>query len=153
MWKSSWRRDLSIDLRIKAVRAFVAFANAGKGKEAVDEIFAIVSEYDWTRRQNVFHASDPAKNACIGAFTSNQMPLDTAVKIIIAKKDSKNARVRAFLPYVFRQLSAVDQKSNELLREAFPKAKLPTFEEHNRPSGPFGGDGPGGEVFVLPPSK
>ena len=150
-WKASWRRDLSPELRAKAVRAFVAFANAGKDKDAIDEIFAIVAEYDWTLRQNGFHASDPAKNACLAAFTGTQMRLntDTAVKIIIAKKDSKNARVHDFVRLTLHELSQTTTEVNKLLREAFPKAKLPTIEEHKRFSGGFDDGG----RTILPPSK
>ena len=128
-WKASWRRDLSPELLAKAVRAFVAFANAGKDKDAIDEIFAIVAEYDWTLRQNGFHASDPAKNACLAAFTGTQMRLntDTAVKIIIAKKDSKNARVHDFVRLTLHELSQTTTEANKQLREAFPKAKLNKF--------------------------
>ena len=145
-WKSSWRRDLSPELRAKAVRAFVAFANAGKDKDAIDEIFAIVAEYDWTLRQNGFHASDPAKNACLAAFTGTQMRLntDTAVKIIIAKKDSKNARVHDFVRLSLHELSQTTTEVNKQLREAFPKAKLNKFSESG-----FGGSG-GARTYPAP---
>ena len=146
-WKSSWRRDLSIDLRIKAIRAFVAFANAGKGKEAADEIMAIAAGYDWTSIGDN-GVTEPLQLACKAAFAERQLPTDVAVEAVIAAKDSKKARVRTFVLYTLQGLSAADQKSNELLREAFPKAKLRTFEEHNRPSGAFGvGGGTGGGGF------
>ena len=142
-WKTLWRRDLSIDLRVKAVHAFVAFANAGKGKEAVDEIMAIAAECDWTSI-GLNGVTEPLQLACRAAFTERQLPTDVAVKAVIAAKDSKNARVRTFVLYTLQQLSAADQKANELLREAFPKAKLPTIEEHNARFGGGGGGGGGG---------
>ncbi len=134
-WKTLWRRDLSSDLRAKAVRAFVAFANAEKGKEAVDEIMAIVAECDWTEiGRNAVTA--PLKEACVAVFAERQLPIDIAVETVIDAKDSKNAHVRAFLPYVILPLSSVNKEANELMREAFPEMKLPTFEEY---SAGFGG--------------
>ncbi|NOZ39260.1 MAG: hypothetical protein GXP24_03435, partial [Planctomycetes bacterium] len=115
--------------------------NAGKSPEAIDEIFAIVAKYDWARTQNKFNATDPAKNACLGAFTQNQMPLETAVKIIIAKKDSKNTRVRAFVRQTLGRLVYSTQEVNKQLREAFPEEKLPEFGESFGEGGRGGGGG------------
>ncbi len=142
-WKHLWRRDLSIDLRVKAVRAFVAFANAGKGKEAVDEIMAIVAEYDWTAI-GINGVTDPLKHACVAAFTERQLPIDVAVEVVITAKDSKSDRARAFLPYVIEPLSRIDKETNKRLQKAFPEMKLLTIEELRAKWHGFGLGGGGG---------
>jgi hypothetical protein len=141
-WRDLWRQDLSTDFRIKAVHAFVAFANAGKGKEAVVEILAIVEQYDWS----IIGTShvDPLRNACIEVFTGSEIPKDMAIEAMVSS-DVKNSRILQFLDYVAQPLSQWSKEGNDKLREAFSDRKIPEYvSPEKRKIGAGGGFGRGG---------
>jgi hypothetical protein len=141
-WKNAWRRDLSIDLRIKAVHAFVAFAGTEYGKEAVDEIMAIVDQYDWSVI-GMNQVVEPMQRTCVVVFSEGQIPTELAVDAVIAAADSPSPRVREFLGYVLEPLSRVSKEANETLRKRFPDRNLPKYGERP-PAGGFGRGEAGG---------
>ena len=128
MWKSQWRRDLSIGFRVEAVEAFVAFANAGVGKEAVDEILEIAQQYPW-ESIGVNELIQPVQEACVAVFQERQILPELAVETVVSQAKTKDPNLRAFFPYVLRRMAGWSAEANETLRAAFPDVKLRTFKQ------------------------
>ena len=155
-WKQAWRRDLSIEFRISAVRAFVAFANSYYDKEiqrareaqdvvkapeaqaAVQEILEIAEQYDWSSIGNN-QLIAPLQTACVAVFDEEQISSQLAIEVLITLPNAaKNKRFMAFFNYILPRLSQSYVEGNKALRHAFPDLKIPLFiepEKHNSGGG------------------
>jgi beta-lactamase regulating signal transducer with metallopeptidase domain len=70
-WSAYWRTELKVENRMEAIKAFMAFAQAGMAERALDAIFAVAESKDWQAERSQLEPAILAAITNSHAFDGN----------------------------------------------------------------------------------
>ncbi len=99
-WRSLWRTELKVEKRTEAIEALAAFARAGYGREAVEALFDVAGEYDFSRIDE--SAEGRLKLRVLELLTTQASRIEPKVWLpaLMERLTADNAKWRVFTEWV-----------------------------------------------------